>query len=54
MSDSTSVRVSAPGKVNIALRVGAPRPDGFHPLDTILRRWMFVTTWWQHLRPIFR
>lgn len=35
MSDSTSVRVSAPGKVNIALRVGAPRPDGFHPLDTI-------------------
>lgn len=30
-----SVRASAPGKVNIALRVGGVRSDGFHPLDTI-------------------
>lgn len=30
-----NVRASAPGKVNIALRVGAPRSDGFHPLDTV-------------------
>ncbi len=30
-----SVKVSAPAKVNIALRVGPPRRDGFHPLDTV-------------------
>ncbi|QJC22416.1 4-(cytidine 5'-diphospho)-2-C-methyl-D-erythritol kinase [Arcanobacterium buesumense] len=29
------VVASAPGKVNIVLRVGAPRADGFHPLDTV-------------------
>lgn len=29
------VFASAPGKVNLALRVGPPRLDGFHPLDTI-------------------
>ncbi|MGO1591491.1 MAG: 4-(cytidine 5'-diphospho)-2-C-methyl-D-erythritol kinase [Ancrocorticia sp.] len=29
------VFASAPGKVNLALRVGPPRTDGFHPLDTI-------------------
>lgn len=29
------VRVVTPSKVNLALRVGALRPDGFHPLDTV-------------------
>ena len=29
------VRVVTPSKVNLALRVGSPRPDGFHPLDTV-------------------
>lgn len=29
------VLVSAPAKVNIALRVGPPRMDGFHPLNTV-------------------
>lgn len=30
-----SVVASAPAKVNLALAVGAPRPDGFHPLSTV-------------------
>lgn len=30
-----SIKASAPAKVNLALRVGAPRADGFHPLDTV-------------------
>lgn len=29
------VRVVTPSKVNLALRVGSARPDGFHPLDTV-------------------
>lgn len=29
------VRVRVPAKINLALKVGAPRPDGFHPLATI-------------------
>jgi 4-diphosphocytidyl-2-C-methyl-D-erythritol kinase len=27
--------VRVPAKINLALKVGAPRPDGFHPLATI-------------------
>ena len=27
----------APGKVNLSLRVGARRPDGFHPLSTVFQ-----------------
>ena len=30
-----SVRVRAPAKINLALRVGPPRPDGYHPLATV-------------------
>lgn len=29
------VRAIAPAKVNVTLRVGGKRPDGFHPLDTV-------------------
>jgi 4-diphosphocytidyl-2-C-methyl-D-erythritol kinase len=29
------VRVRVPAKINLALRVGAPRADGYHPLATV-------------------
>ncbi|MEQ6903181.1 4-(cytidine 5'-diphospho)-2-C-methyl-D-erythritol kinase [Nocardioides sp. YIM 152588] len=32
---TTGVTVRAPAKVNLHLGVGAPRPDGFHPLVTV-------------------
>lgn len=32
-----SVRVRAPGKVNVQLAVGAVRDDGFHPLATVFQ-----------------
>ncbi len=35
MSEHVSVTVRAPAKLNLHLGVGAPRPDGFHPLDTV-------------------
>lgn len=35
MSGVVAVTVRAPAKVNLHLGVGAPRPDGFHPLMTI-------------------
>ncbi len=32
-----SVTVRAPAKINLHLGVGAPREDGFHPLDTVFQ-----------------
>ena len=31
------VQVRAPGKINLALHVGPPRPDGYHPLATLFQ-----------------
>ena len=36
-SPRREVRVRAPGKVNLALRVGPRRPDGYHPLSTVFQ-----------------
>ncbi len=32
-----AVRVRVPAKLNLALRVGPPRPDGYHPLATLFQ-----------------
>lgn len=32
-----AVHVRAPGKINLRLRVGPPRPDGYHPLATVFQ-----------------
>ncbi|MCC3272945.1 4-(cytidine 5'-diphospho)-2-C-methyl-D-erythritol kinase [Arthrobacter zhangbolii] len=32
---SASVRVQAPGKINVSLKVGPPRPDGYHSVASI-------------------
>ncbi|UNX55547.1 4-(cytidine 5'-diphospho)-2-C-methyl-D-erythritol kinase [Georgenia sp. TF02-10] len=34
---ATEVQVRAPGKINLALRVGPPGPDGYHPLVTVFQ-----------------
>ena len=34
---SREVRVRAPGKVNLSLRVGARQPDGYHPVSTVFQ-----------------
>jgi len=36
-SPRREVRVRAPGKVNLALRVGPRRADGYHPLSTVFQ-----------------
>ncbi|WP_366180496.1 4-(cytidine 5'-diphospho)-2-C-methyl-D-erythritol kinase [Actinomyces timonensis] len=41
---ATSVRVEAPGKVNLFLSVGAPRPDGYHPLTTVFQAVRLIET----------
>nr|WP_221634294.1 4-(cytidine 5'-diphospho)-2-C-methyl-D-erythritol kinase [Nocardioides luti] len=35
MPPSYALTVRAPAKINLHLGVGAPRPDGFHPLTTV-------------------
>lgn len=35
--EQRSVTVRAPAKINLHLGVGRPRPDGFHPLDTVFQ-----------------
>lgn len=32
---SASVRVRAPGKINVSLKVGPPRPDGYHSVASV-------------------
>ena len=39
-----SVRAEAPGKVNLLLRVGAPGPDGYHPLTTVFQAVRLIET----------
>lgn len=36
-SPPTAVHVRAPGKINIALRVGSAQADGYHPLATVFQ-----------------
>ncbi len=35
LSPTTSVRVRVPAKINLTLKVGTPRSDGYHPLATV-------------------
>ena len=44
MSAST-LRVRAPAKVNLALKVLGKRPDGFHEVDTLLMGFGQVWMW---------
>lgn len=41
---ATSVRVEAPGKVNLFLSAGAPSADGYHPLTTVFQAVRLVET----------
>ena len=35
LAAAREVRVRAPGKVNLSLRVGSREADGYHPLATV-------------------
>ena len=41
---ASSVRVEAPGKGNLFLSVGAPGPDGYHPLTTVFQAVRLIET----------
>lgn len=41
---ATSVRVEAPGKVNLFLSAGAPGADGYHPLTTVFQAVRLIET----------
>ena len=41
---ASSVRVEAPGKVNLFLSVGAPGTDGYHPLTTVFQAVRLIET----------
>ena len=41
---ASSVRVEAPGKVNLFLSVGAPGPDGYHLLTTVFQAVRLIET----------
>ena len=41
---ASSVRVEAPGKVNLFLSVGAPGADGYHPLTTVFQAVRLIET----------
>ena len=41
---ATTVRVEAPGKVNLFLSAGAPGADGYHPLTTVFQAVRLIET----------
>ena len=41
---AASVRVEAPGKVNLFLSAGAPGADGYHPLTTVFQAVRLIET----------
>ena len=43
-SSHASVRVEAPGKVNLFLSAAAPTPDGYHPLTTVFQAVRLIET----------
>lgn len=45
-ASAVGVGVRVPAKVNIELRVGPPRPDGFHPVATIYQAVSLYDTVW--------
>lgn len=41
---ATTVRVEAPGKINLFLSAGAPGADGYHPLTTVFQAVRLIET----------